>query len=116
MLVQNGKGHDVHEMTTPSWVPQIKRLMNSEKEEPAEEAQEILEPPEAPSQDPQEADGEPRIQAGCTAVVALLRGNELFVANAGDSRAILCRSGQAVPLSHDHKPASVGALWDSAVL
>jgi protein phosphatase 1G len=47
-----------------------------------------------------------RVQAGCTAVVALLHERELFVANAGDSRAVLCRAGAAVPLSEDHKPAS----------
>jgi protein phosphatase 1G len=46
-----------------------------------------------------------RVQAGCTAVVAVKYGNELFVANAGDSRGVLCRAGQAVALSEDHKPA-----------
>lgn len=46
-----------------------------------------------------------RVQAGCTAVVAVKYGNELFVANAGDSRGVLCRGGQAVALSEDHKPA-----------
>lgn len=45
------------------------------------------------------------VQAGCTAVVALLKGNTLYVANAGDSRAILCRQGKALPLSFDHKPS-----------
>ncbi|CAG9336276.1 unnamed protein product [Blepharisma stoltei] len=44
------------------------------------------------------------IQAGCTAVTALIKGNELYVANAGDSRCVLCRNGQAVELSIDHKP------------
>lgn len=47
-----------------------------------------------------------RVQAGCTAVVAVKFGNDLFVANAGDSRGVLCRSGQAVALSEDHKPAA----------
>jgi len=36
--------------------------------------------------------------------VALLRDNQLFVANAGDSRCVLCRDGQAVNMSDDHKP------------
>jgi protein phosphatase 1G len=42
--------------------------------------------------------------AGCTAVAALVRGAELVVANAGDSRAVLSRRGVAVPLTRDHKP------------
>jgi len=41
---------------------------------------------------------------GCTAVVCLVRPDVVVVANAGDSRAVLCRRGQAVPLSEDHKP------------
>lgn len=36
---------------------------------------------------------EPGSSSGCTAVVALLKGTELFVANAGDSRCIICRNG-----------------------
>ena len=46
------------------------------------------------------------LHAGCTAVVALVVNRVLYVANAGDSRAILCRGGAVVELSHDHKPAS----------
>ncbi|XP_018329466.1 probable protein phosphatase CG10417 isoform X2 [Agrilus planipennis] len=47
---------------------------------------------------------EPGSGSGCTAVVALLRENRLFVANAGDSRCIVCRNGKAVEMSFDHKP------------
>lgn len=36
---------------------------------------------------------------GCTAIVALIVRDTLFVANAGDCRTILCRGGSAIALS-----------------
>ncbi|CAK9027783.1 unnamed protein product [Durusdinium trenchii] len=49
--------------------------------------------------------------AGSTAVCAMLHGNpklgtalRLVLAHVGDSRAILCRAGQAVQVTEDHKP------------
>ncbi|KAI3806634.1 hypothetical protein L1987_22545 [Smallanthus sonchifolius] len=39
---------------------------------------------------------------GCTAITALIVQNRLYVANAGDCRAILCRAGCPYPLSKDH--------------
>ncbi|KAF0915782.1 hypothetical protein E2562_038917 [Oryza meyeriana var. granulata] len=41
---------------------------------------------------------------GSTAVVAVLGPRHVVVANCGDSRAVLCRGGAAIPLSCDHKP------------
>ncbi|KAE8735908.1 putative protein phosphatase 2C 21 [Hibiscus syriacus] len=46
--------------------------------------------------------------SGSTACVAVLRNNQLLVANAGDSRCVICRKGQAYNLSRDHKP-DIGA-------
>ena len=49
---------------------------------------------------------------GCTANVALINHhkNELFLANAGDSRAILSDCGVSVELSKDHKPTDQGEM------
>ena len=47
-----------------------------------------------------------RVNAGCTSVVVFRHGDKLICANAGDSRAVLCRAGGvALPLSEDHKPS-----------
>mmetsp|Transcript_100700 Transcript_100700/g.288587 ORF Transcript_100700/g.288587 Transcript_100700/m.288587 type:complete len:201 (+) Transcript_100700:1099-1701(+) len=44
-------------------------------------------------------------QAGSTATTVLLLGDRAYCGNVGDSRTVLCRSGEAVPLSDDHKPS-----------
>ncbi|OMO76668.1 phosphatase 2C (PP2C)-like protein [Corchorus olitorius] len=41
---------------------------------------------------------------GSTAVVAIVTPDKIIVGNCGDSRAVLCRNGVALPLSEDHKP------------
>ena len=36
--------------------------------------------------------------------MALFHKNDLYVANAGDSRAVLCKEGRTVRVTVDHKP------------
>lgn len=56
------------------------------------------------------ASPELRHEGGCTAVSVLLTSTQVVCANAGDSRAVLCRNGVAVPLSFDHKPSLEGEI------
>ncbi|KAI4466071.1 protein phosphatase 2c [Holotrichia oblita] len=43
--------------------------------------------------------------AGTTALIAILEGTKLVVANVGDSRGVMCDGkGNVIPLSFDHKP------------
>ncbi|XP_010518408.1 PREDICTED: probable protein phosphatase 2C 49 [Camelina sativa] len=42
--------------------------------------------------------------SGTTALAALIFGRQLMVANAGDCRAVLCRNGEAIDMSQDHRP------------
>ena len=49
-------------------------------------------------------------QSGTTAVVCVIYKGDIIVANAGDSRCVLSRQGQAYPLSFDHKPTDAEEL------
>lgn len=42
--------------------------------------------------------------SGTTALTALILGRLLMVANVGDCRAVLCRKGEAIDMSEDHRP------------
>ena len=42
--------------------------------------------------------------AGTTACVVLITKDQIYCANSGDSRAVLCKNKEAIALSEDHKP------------
>mmetsp|Transcript_29062 Transcript_29062/g.38717 ORF Transcript_29062/g.38717 Transcript_29062/m.38717 type:complete len:146 (+) Transcript_29062:1113-1550(+) len=46
---------------------------------------------------------EAAMQCGAVVSTCVMLGNMLFCVNAGDCRAVLCRSGKAVNMSLDHK-------------
>ena len=43
---------------------------------------------------------------GCTACVVLIADDKLYCANAGDSRCVLSKGGEAYAMSQDHKPSN----------
>lgn len=44
------------------------------------------------------------LRSGTTCSLALLSGNEVVIGHVGDSRMLLCRGGEAVPLTRQHRP------------
>lgn len=43
------------------------------------------------------------LSSGCVGCVAIVRGNEVTVANLGDCRALMCSQGEITPLTIDHR-------------
>lgn len=42
--------------------------------------------------------------SGTTALVVLIIGNRVYIANLGDTRCVISRAGQAIRVTEDHKP------------
>nr|XP_054508918.1 protein phosphatase 1G isoform X4 [Agelaius phoeniceus] len=77
---------------------------NEDDEDDTEEAEEDEDEEEEMLLPGMEGKEEPGSDSGTTAVVALIRGKQLIVANAGDSRCVVSEGGKAVDMSYDHKP------------
>ena len=73
------------------------KIKENNKNAQIEKLREAIDPKEQP-------DAKISMFTGCTANVLVIQDKKLFFANAGDSRSVLCRKGQAIPMSVDHKP------------
>ena len=76
---------------------QSKTQKSSEKNKQLELYQQLMDPKNRD-------DVDISMNTGCTACVCFVNENKLICANAGDSRAIVCKNGVATPVSIDHKP------------
>lgn len=52
------------------------------------------------------AEFSPRAIGGTTSIVVYIKDNNIYCANAGDSRGVISKEGIAEPLSQDHKPSN----------
>ena len=73
------------------------KIKENNKNAQIELLREVIDPKEQP-------DAKISMFTGCTANVLCIQDRKLYFANAGDSRSVMCKKGQAVPMSVDHKP------------
>ena len=74
------------------------KIKENNKNAQIEMLRQVIDPKEQP-------DAQISMFTGCTANVLVIQDKKLFFANAGDSRSVLCKKGQAFPMSVDHKPS-----------
>ncbi|XP_071807560.1 protein phosphatase 1G-like isoform X3 [Asterias amurensis] len=115
----NGAG-DAGKKPTNGTIDLVKEDLDDEEEDEEEDEDEESESEEDEEEEEEEGgdddaeddqqdvfgqkEEQPGSDSGCTAVVALIQGKRIIVANAGDSRCVLSKAGIAVDLSIDHKP------------
>jgi serine/threonine protein phosphatase PrpC len=74
------------------------KIKENNKNSQIEMLRQVIDPKEQP-------DAKISMFTGCTANVLVIQDKKLFFANAGDSRSVICKKGQAIAMSVDHKPS-----------
>ena len=77
---------------------EAEKIKENNKNAQIEMLRQVIDPKEQP-------DAKISMFTGCTANVLIIQDNKLYFANAGDSRSVLCKKGQAYQMSIDHKPS-----------
>ena len=73
------------------------KLRENTKNSQIEMLREVIDPKEQP-------DAKISMFTGTTVCILCIKEKKLFFANAGDSRSVLCKNGEAIAMSIDHKP------------
>ena len=74
------------------------KIKENNKNSQIEMLRQVIDPKEQP-------DAKISMFTGCTANVLVIQDKKLYFANAGDSRSVICKKGQASAMSVDHKPS-----------
>ena len=74
------------------------KIKENNKNSQIEMLRQVIDPKEQP-------DAQISMFKGCTANALVIQDKKLFFANAGDSRSVLCKKGQTIPISVAHKPS-----------
>ena len=74
------------------------KIKENNKNSQIEMLRQVIDPKEQP-------DAKISMFTGCTANVLVIQDKKLYFANAGDSRSVICKKGQAIAMSVDHKPS-----------
>ncbi len=74
------------------------KIKENNKNSQIEMLRQVIDPKEQP-------DAKISMFTGCTANVLVIQDKKMYFANAGDSRSVICKKGQAIAMSVDHKPS-----------
>ena len=95
MLLEEGRQELIKESKKSK--EECSKLRENTKNSQIELLREAIDPKEQP-------DAQISMFTGSTACVLCVKDKKLFFANSGDSRSVLCRGGEALAMSVDHKP------------